>query len=696
MRDPVATADGCIYERELIQRWILEKRRGRQAVISPSTGVELASQHLMPVNALKKAVETYVANRPELCSFFGQRRSAQLAAQLLQEELLEKQVRHNSIEDELDRLQKQMKVKDCHITEAEVLNQSLSEELALVRAELAERDARDSLLMKEVDELRQKHQCSQQEVSELRCLLVRSQSPSEEMARVRAELKERERDRLLRKAVDNLRQKLQCSRQVISELKSQLASAEASCKQLSSEFALAQDATSGVKGELSSSSSVVLAAQSQLCTPAFSDDPSVAALEADGSARAPTRAPEEIEEEGGDHSSSFLSNRTAEANTLEQDKHEQYQQQKEAASESGQSAFTICLGEVGLLSEPPPQSHAGFFAGQYAEIQGVWSLQELIGRLLEFDTSSGRWCLLLENGKCIRIRPEFMTHYDVPQEVKPMQVLLPGPSGASVTSRLSMSLMLATPPQICDAERLAERIGALAHEVFGNGAALEEFVHLGCLVSLVRFMLASESPVVHELAAYALRFVGSDDLIVRSGAIPCLVMLLFESSCSKVQKEAAKTLARHCRDSRCRHHIIDVCEELDLGELALLLVPGGANSQSVQSCAALLCGGLVQGSPPIRESLVKAGVVPQIIALLQLAPSTARQAAFALRCLLYPACEDIRQSIVEANVIPCLVGLLQSEFFQAREDSLLALKQLVPGFTMQPACDSHILALFSR
>ncbi|CAE8701850.1 unnamed protein product [Polarella glacialis] len=145
MRDPVATADGCIYEREYIEQWIREKRQRRQVVISPSTGVELASQQLMPVDALKKAIETYVANRPELCSSFGQRRSVQQVAQLLQQELLEKEVRHSSIEDELDRLQRQMKDKSCHITEVEVLSQSPSEELEGARAELKERPRRKEI-----------------------------------------------------------------------------------------------------------------------------------------------------------------------------------------------------------------------------------------------------------------------------------------------------------------------------------------------------------------------------------------------------------------------------------------------------------------------------------------------------------------------------------------------------------------------
>ncbi|CAE8742166.1 unnamed protein product [Polarella glacialis] len=668
MRDPVATADGFIYEREGIELWIRERRQGRQAVISPSTGLELASQHLMPVNALKKAIETYVANRPELCSFFGQRRSVQQAAQLLQEELLEKQVRHNSIEDELDRLQKQMKDKYCHIIEVGVLNQSLSEELERVRAELAERDARDRLLRKEVDEMRQTHQSSQQEVSELRSQLVQCQRLDQEFERVRAELIERdERDNLLRREVDELRQQQKCSQQEVSELRSQLTSAETSCKQLLSELALAQDAASSLKGQLSSISSVVAAAL------AVSDDPSALPLEAEGSARAPSRALEEINEEGGDDSNRVLSNHTAQADTPEQTQHEQ-QQQEAAASQNGQSAFTSCPSEVGLLSETS-QILAGFRFGQYSVINNLWSRPELtcrVGRLVEFDKSLGRWRLLLENGEYIRVKPECMTHYDVPRGVRRQLFQLPRHFSASETSRFKISSILITFPPLCDAEGLAEHIGHLGYEVFGNGAAQRELERKGGLVSLVN-SLGSASNTVQELAAVALGFVGRD-LIIDSGAVPRLVALLFGSSCSKVQKEAAGTLARFCENAPDRRQ--HVFEEIDLHKLALLLSPGGAKSQSVQSGAALLCGELVggsQGCPPIRAALVKAGVVPHIVALLQLSPGTARHAAFALGCLLFPACEDIRRSIVEANAIPFLVDLLQSEFFHARHMALRAI-----------------------
>ncbi|CAE8697240.1 unnamed protein product [Polarella glacialis] len=272
------------------------------------------------------------------------------------------------------------------------------------------------------------------------------------------------------------------------------------------------------------------------------------------------------------------------------------------------SEFTICPNESELLSKISSGSHVGFLVGHYAEIHGLWSrpeLESMLGRLHVFDTGSGRWRVLLESGEYIIIKPEFMTHYDVPQGVQPMQPLLPEPSGASVTSRLVMSVMSiptmspATPPQLYDAAGLAEHIVALAHEVFGNRAAMRELVRMGCLASLVT-LLASASQIVQELAAFALQLlVGwACTLIINAGAVPRLVSLLFGSSCSKVQKKAAETLTilvHQCDVSN--YHRRDF-EEIDPHKLVLLLVPGGANSQSVQGLAALLCGGLARDSPP--------------------------------------------------------------------------------------------------
>ena len=39
--DPVATVDGCAYERDYIERWFRERRQANQAITSPTTGGRL-------------------------------------------------------------------------------------------------------------------------------------------------------------------------------------------------------------------------------------------------------------------------------------------------------------------------------------------------------------------------------------------------------------------------------------------------------------------------------------------------------------------------------------------------------------------------------------------------------------------------------------------------------------------------------
>ena len=48
MRDPVVTADGQTYEREAIERWILNQQRRGLPNTSPLTGEPLESTHLVP------------------------------------------------------------------------------------------------------------------------------------------------------------------------------------------------------------------------------------------------------------------------------------------------------------------------------------------------------------------------------------------------------------------------------------------------------------------------------------------------------------------------------------------------------------------------------------------------------------------------------------------------------------------------
>jgi len=104
MVDPVATVDGCAYERESIEQWFRERRQHSQPITSPITGLELPSATLMPLLALQRAIEAYMLHRPELKLAHMAGRSFQEAAQILQTDLFEKQTTYAGAQEELKRL----------------------------------------------------------------------------------------------------------------------------------------------------------------------------------------------------------------------------------------------------------------------------------------------------------------------------------------------------------------------------------------------------------------------------------------------------------------------------------------------------------------------------------------------------------------------------------------------------------------
>jgi len=110
MVDPVATVDGCIYERQYIERWFRERRQQGHRITSPVTGLELPSATLMPLVALQRAIEAYLAHRPELKREHMAGRSFEEAAQILQTDLFEKQAVHATTQDKLKRLKQANKV----------------------------------------------------------------------------------------------------------------------------------------------------------------------------------------------------------------------------------------------------------------------------------------------------------------------------------------------------------------------------------------------------------------------------------------------------------------------------------------------------------------------------------------------------------------------------------------------------------
>mmetsp|Transcript_23659 Transcript_23659/g.74359 ORF Transcript_23659/g.74359 Transcript_23659/m.74359 type:complete len:653 (+) Transcript_23659:125-2083(+) len=123
MVDPVATVDGCVYERTFIERWFRERRQQGHRITSPVTGLELPSATLMPLVALQRAIEAYLAHRPELKLEHMAGRSFEEAAQLLQTDLFEKQAVHATTQDKVKRLKQAHKVmvRALHDAEARIL-----------------------------------------------------------------------------------------------------------------------------------------------------------------------------------------------------------------------------------------------------------------------------------------------------------------------------------------------------------------------------------------------------------------------------------------------------------------------------------------------------------------------------------------------------------------------------------------------
>ena len=68
MKDPVVTHDGQVYERSAVNEWFRNRRSQRPPVpiTSPSTGLAFPSLALTPEEPLRRAIEEYVAARPEL------------------------------------------------------------------------------------------------------------------------------------------------------------------------------------------------------------------------------------------------------------------------------------------------------------------------------------------------------------------------------------------------------------------------------------------------------------------------------------------------------------------------------------------------------------------------------------------------------------------------------------------------------
>lgn len=149
MNDPVATVDGCSYEREYIERWFRERRQFRQSITSPTTGLELQSTTLMPLMALQRAIEAYLLHRPELKRDHLAGRSFEEAAQVLQIDLLEKQASNATVVDELYRLREANRALKRALRETEAACKKVMKELELTRARVRQLEDPTSEAMQE-------------------------------------------------------------------------------------------------------------------------------------------------------------------------------------------------------------------------------------------------------------------------------------------------------------------------------------------------------------------------------------------------------------------------------------------------------------------------------------------------------------------------------------------------------------------
>jgi len=139
LEDPVATADGQVYERACIEEWF---RRGN--LTSPLTSMALPTLQLVPNEALRKAIAEYVRLRPDSRRKPVGQRGYEFAVALWAEELAKKR---GTQEEEMRLLREEFQAKDAEIV---LLGQTMA------RRCLDHRDAFDDVVTLSKDQLRAK------------------------------------------------------------------------------------------------------------------------------------------------------------------------------------------------------------------------------------------------------------------------------------------------------------------------------------------------------------------------------------------------------------------------------------------------------------------------------------------------------------------------------------------------------------
>lgn len=135
MEDPVMTADGCVYERSWIQQWIDKRQQQGLDVTSPTTNLPLTSLRLVSVIALKRAIETYMAQRPEL------RRRTLTGGRLLEEQAKALRKDLGQREAENAGLRSSLAASQKALAQAQHTNAGLEKTCARLQAECQRRTA---------------------------------------------------------------------------------------------------------------------------------------------------------------------------------------------------------------------------------------------------------------------------------------------------------------------------------------------------------------------------------------------------------------------------------------------------------------------------------------------------------------------------------------------------------------------------
>lgn len=87
IQDPYHAVDGYVYEKSEIKTWFETRKKQGRPLTSPSTNLVVQSDELFPSIALRRAIEVYMAKRPEIQATFNKAWKQEAALRSAQEEM---------------------------------------------------------------------------------------------------------------------------------------------------------------------------------------------------------------------------------------------------------------------------------------------------------------------------------------------------------------------------------------------------------------------------------------------------------------------------------------------------------------------------------------------------------------------------------------------------------------------------------